>query len=146
MMGQEPGIFTIDEDPSASELKALISRCELFLGATMHAAIAALSSDVPTIMLSWSHKYSGLMEQIGLERFVWDMESPVEELEQLIEEVWETRSAIREVLRRYNETAQASVRLEVSRVLEIGAQSSDRDPSRTASCSSATSTRWRHST
>jgi polysaccharide pyruvyl transferase WcaK-like protein len=38
----------------------------------MHSCIAALSSNVPTLALGWSHKYRGIMKEVGLERYVFD--------------------------------------------------------------------------
>ena len=120
IMRRRADVFALTGDLSASDIKAAIGRCNLFLAARMHAAIAALSSDVPTIMLSWSHKYAGLMEQIGLERFVWNIESPVEQLEQLIEEGWKARRDIRQTLRAYNQAARQMVRQEVAEIMQMG--------------------------
>lgn len=86
----------------------------------MHAAIAALSSGVPTIMLSWSHKYPGLMEEIGLQKLVWSLQSRAEELEALIEELWQERAVIRHRLHAYTRAAQDAVHAEVARILAIG--------------------------
>lgn len=120
LVGQNSGVCAIEGDPSPCELKGVISQCDLFLGARMHAAIAALSSGVPTIMLSWSHKYPGLMEEIGLQKFVWSLESRAEELEALIEELWQERAVIRHRLHAYTRAAQDAVHAEVARILAIG--------------------------
>ncbi len=55
----------------ADELKGLISQCRIFIGARMHANIAALSSCVPTLAISYSHKTEGIMKLLGLERWVY---------------------------------------------------------------------------
>lgn len=94
----------------------------------MHAAIAALSSNVPTIMLSWSHKYSGLMQEIGLEHCVWQSGGCAAELEQLIDWTWERRGPIRAVLEAYNETAREAVQNEVRFLLEPAARRQESSP------------------
>lgn len=48
----------------AGELKWLISRCAVFAGARTHATIAALSSSVPTLSLSYSVKAVGINQDI----------------------------------------------------------------------------------
>ena len=57
-------------DYRPEELKGVISRCSLFVGARMHANIAALSSGVPVVALSYSHKTAGIMAQFGQSAFV----------------------------------------------------------------------------
>ena len=47
------------------ELKGIISRCFLFAGARMHANIAALSSGVPVLAISYSHKTPGIMQMFS---------------------------------------------------------------------------------
>ena len=48
----------------AAELKGLIAQCEVFVGARTHATIAALSSGVPTLSLSYSLKAIGINQDI----------------------------------------------------------------------------------
>ena len=56
---------------SPSELKGVISRCDLFLGARMHSNIGAISTHVPTIAMSYSHKTIGIMGSVGMEDYVF---------------------------------------------------------------------------
>lgn len=57
-------------DYQPGELKAIISGCHMFLGARMHANIAALSSGVPVVALSYSHKTPGIMSLLGQSEYV----------------------------------------------------------------------------
>lgn len=50
---------------SPIQAKSLISNMDIFLGARMHATIAAFSSGVATIPLAYSRKFAGLFENIG---------------------------------------------------------------------------------
>ncbi len=69
------GIKLIKGDYSPEELKGIIGRCDLFIGARMHSNIASTSMHVPTIALAWSHKYHGIMKMLGQERYVCDIET-----------------------------------------------------------------------
>src|SRR5690606_15249443 len=59
-------------DYRPEELKGIIGCTQLFLGARMHANIAALSSGVPVVALSYSHKTTGIMAMFGQESRVID--------------------------------------------------------------------------
>lgn len=67
------------EDCGCRELKYLISKCEIFIGARTHSTIAAYSSCVPTIVLGYSVKSKGIAKDIfgSYEHYVL----PVQELE-----------------------------------------------------------------
>jgi colanic acid/amylovoran biosynthesis protein len=92
-------IYSIDEDYSASELKALIGQMDFLIASRFHSAIAALSMRVPVIIVGWSHKYVELMTMIGQEDHVIDYRSvPYEELKEKIVEKWENRMKIKQIL------------------------------------------------
>ncbi|WP_348699992.1 polysaccharide pyruvyl transferase family protein [Duganella fentianensis] len=56
---------------NACELKDIIARCTLFIGARTHATIAALSTCVPTVSIAYSVKARGLNRDLfGHERYV----------------------------------------------------------------------------
>ena len=119
-MGRPEWIAVVRQDLTPQELKGVIAKCDAFLGARMHASIAALSSGVPTILLSWAHKYKGLMEYIGLPEFVWNVTDDVEELEELFAKLWEGRGEIAKVLEQYNSQSKHLIRQEISSLVEIG--------------------------
>jgi len=48
----------------ARETKALIGKCDYFIGMRFHATIAALSQSIPTLALSHSPKFTGLYKEI----------------------------------------------------------------------------------
>lgn len=58
---------------NSNELKSIIGRCDLFIGSRMHACIAAVSQRVPTVSLSYSDKFAGVMETLGVESLVADL-------------------------------------------------------------------------
>ena len=65
-------VATITSNYTSEELKGIIARCDLFVGARMHANIAATSMCVPTIAIAYSIKAPGVMKMVGLEKYVCD--------------------------------------------------------------------------
>jgi colanic acid/amylovoran biosynthesis protein len=64
-------LFYANVDFNASELKYLISICDVFVGERTHATIAALSSFVPTLSISYSVKSHGINRDVfGHEDYV----------------------------------------------------------------------------
>jgi polysaccharide pyruvyl transferase WcaK-like protein len=55
------------------QIKYLIGQCSFFVGSRMHACIAALSQSVPTVSLSYSDKFAGVMESIQIGESVVDL-------------------------------------------------------------------------
>lgn len=64
------GIHLVEDDLSPIELKSLISLAYFHIGARYHSVVAALSSGVPAISISWHPKYKDLMRAYGTEDFV----------------------------------------------------------------------------
>ena len=69
-IGEDIETIVLSGDYRPEELKAIIATCRVFCGARMHANIAALSSGVPTIAISYSHKTDGIMSDFGFGDFV----------------------------------------------------------------------------
>ncbi len=57
-------VSIVDSELSCTELKFIISRCRFFIGARTHATIAAYSTGVPTIALSYSVKSLGIAQDL----------------------------------------------------------------------------------
>lgn len=57
-------ICIISENLSASEYKYIISKCRFFIGARTHAMIAAYSSCIPSIAITYSTKGRGIAKDI----------------------------------------------------------------------------------
>lgn len=87
-------------DYRPDELKAVISRCEVFVGCRMHANIAALSTGVPTIAIAYSHKAPGIMETFEQGRFALPIAELSEGmLDRALRDVAADEQQIRETLR-----------------------------------------------
>jgi polysaccharide pyruvyl transferase WcaK-like protein len=61
-----PGrILYCDDRLDHRQTKSLIGQCDLFIGARMHACVAAVSQCVPTVALAYSQKFKGVMDLVG---------------------------------------------------------------------------------
>lgn len=69
---QTPAVV-ICGDYTPDILKGIISRCGLYMGARMHANIAALTSGIPTLAIAYSHKTDGIMQLFGQSEYVCDI-------------------------------------------------------------------------
>lgn len=64
-LAAELGIAVAPDFASPSEAKSFIAGLDFFMGARMHACIAALSSGVPVLPLAYSRKFAGLFGALG---------------------------------------------------------------------------------
>jgi colanic acid/amylovoran biosynthesis protein len=83
------------------EIKYLIGQCDFFMGARMHACIAALSQCVPAVCMAYSRKFAGVMESIGCAELVADLcgqnqSEVVAQIERLFRERERVQKALRE--------------------------------------------------
>jgi polysaccharide pyruvyl transferase WcaK-like protein len=65
-----PGSVLAPAFATPSEAKSYIAGMDFFMGARMHACIAAFSSGVPVIPMAYSRKFAGLFGSIGYDRTV----------------------------------------------------------------------------
>jgi len=62
----EPGL-------DQGETKYMVGQCDFFVGARMHATIAAMSQTIPAVGLAYSDKFSGVFATAGVDDCVLDM-------------------------------------------------------------------------
>ena len=55
-----------------NEIKYVIGKCDFFIGARMHACIAAISQAIPAVCVAYSDKFIGVLETLGNESLVVD--------------------------------------------------------------------------
>jgi colanic acid/amylovoran biosynthesis protein len=78
---------------SAGEVKHVVSRLDWFVGARMHATIAALSSRVPVVGIAYSAKFQGVFDACGVGHRVLDARSlETNELVEASVEAWRDRA------------------------------------------------------
>lgn len=71
----EGKLHLTDPECDHREIKWLIGHCDFFLGARMHACIAALSQGIPAIGMAYSRKFSGVFESVEVPELVADLRS-----------------------------------------------------------------------
>ncbi|MEP0845660.1 MAG: polysaccharide pyruvyl transferase family protein [Phycisphaerae bacterium] len=65
--GDAAGVTLIERELSAPALRALIGRMDFYLASRFHSMVSALASQVPTLLVGWSHKYREVMRMFDLE-------------------------------------------------------------------------------
>ncbi len=102
---QHPNLFLAPFFLSPSEAKSYISSMDLFLGARMHACIAAFSAGVPVLLLGYSRKYSGLFKDSLNYPYILEMASnfSVMSVMRMIQEMLNDLPKIRSYIQRQNE-------------------------------------------
>lgn len=110
----------------SDELKGIIGRCTVFIGARMHANIAALSSSIPVLALSYSHKTHGIMEALGQKKWVIPGEQITEShLAFMIKKLWKQRHSVAETLRESSQNLEANARKNIYLVRQLVESKSD---------------------
>lgn len=115
-----PDLIVLNERLDPEELRHLIGCCNAFVACRFHAMVSALSMNVPTLVLGWSHKYVEVMELFGqgarsIDAADLDARSLTEAVDALISD--------RETIRFEIQSAQADVRAlaarQIDRILDI---------------------------
>lgn len=91
-----PRVAYLDHFLNHREMKTLIGRCDVFIGARMHACVAAVSQGVPAVCLAYSGKFAGVMAPLGPAARVVDLRTAsTAELLQAALEVFKDRTLLR---------------------------------------------------
>ena len=100
----------ISQEYDQHELKALIGRCDFFIGSRMHACIAALSQCVPAVGLAYSRKFRGVFESIGVEELVLDLRKHDHKyILETLDQAYEQREYFRAQLQKKMPSVRASI-------------------------------------
>ena len=81
---------------SPPEAKGYISAMDFFLGARMHACIAAFSTGVPVVPMAYSRKFAGLFGLLGFDRTVDCTRDDAATIRSAVETAWVDRKAVAE--------------------------------------------------
>lgn len=87
----------VDKSLNAAELKAVISHCDLIIASRMHASIAALSTGIPVVGISYSHKMKGIFRLMGVDSVV-DIRELDWKITHTISEIFQKSESIRKNL------------------------------------------------
>jgi len=81
------------------EAKNYIASLDFFMGARMHATIAAFSSGVPVVPMAYSRKFNGLFEQTLLYPYMIDMKvDTIETMISKLDESFSNRIKLKEIV------------------------------------------------
>lgn len=88
-------VKVINNEYSPEILKGIISLCDMFVGARMHANIAATSMGVPTLAIAYSHKAYGIMKMLGVEEYVLDFKTmSFDDMKVKIDDLWDNKKEV----------------------------------------------------
>jgi colanic acid/amylovoran biosynthesis protein len=105
-----------------NEIKYIIGQCDVFVGARMHACIAAVSQGIPTVCVAYSDKFIGVMEGVRAGSIVLDgRDLNITEAVKLLGRSIDERAAIRDQLREKMMEIKKTV-LSLSKQLRISAE------------------------
>jgi len=111
-----PYIYTFEKEYREEQIKAIIGKCDFFVGSRMHACIGAISMGVPAVPVAYSRKFAGIWEIYGMKDCIADARTMnINQIIEKIDHCFENRDRIREIL-----TAEMkNVREESSSMLEF---------------------------
>ena len=66
-------VFIINEDLSPEDVMKIIGCMDILIGTRMHSNIFALIMNVPPVAIAYEHKTYGIMEMLGLENWILDI-------------------------------------------------------------------------
>ncbi|MBN1816829.1 MAG: polysaccharide pyruvyl transferase family protein [Sedimentisphaerales bacterium] len=92
-------VLVLEGGYDQNQIKYLIGLCDFFLGARMHATIAALSQFVPVVGMAYSKKFAGVFQTAGSQDCVVDMRRLEEsQLLERIGQLYQNRQAMHTLL------------------------------------------------
>lgn len=65
-------VHVVIREYDQNEIKGIIGLCDFFIGSRMHACIAALSQNIPTIGVAYSKKFKGVFDSVGAGDWIID--------------------------------------------------------------------------
>ncbi len=89
-----PGCILAPAFTSPSQAKSYIASLDFFMGARMHACIAAFSSGVPVVPMAYSRKFAGLFGSLGYPHTVDCTREDADTIRRKIAAAWEQRAGL----------------------------------------------------
>jgi polysaccharide pyruvyl transferase WcaK-like protein len=89
-----PGVQVAPAFESPSDAKSYIANLDFFMGARMHACVAAFSAGVPVVPMAYSRKFAGLFGSLGYNHTVDCTTDSTEDILVRIFEAYENRERL----------------------------------------------------
>lgn len=98
------------------EIKSLYENLDFLVGTRMHSVIFALTGYVPTIAIEYEHKTMGIMEELGLKKWVIPLSNVssvnlINKFNQLIHEKKSYKAKLKKTLPKYIRTGHKKIRM-----------------------------------
>jgi polysaccharide pyruvyl transferase WcaK-like protein len=94
-----PHIYTFEEKYKEDQIKAIIGKCDFFIGSRMHACIGAISMGVPTVPVAYSRKFIGIWDIYGMKDCIADAQTmDINEIMSKIDHCYNNRNKIKDVI------------------------------------------------
>jgi colanic acid/amylovoran biosynthesis protein len=92
-------VVLVEQEPTPEQLKAIYGLMDIFMGSRLHATLFAVTEHVPTLVIQYQYKSRGVMQMLGLEQWVIEIErADSRNLIGLLMRLWSEREAVRQVL------------------------------------------------
>lgn len=117
---QIQGNFIIlDNDLSPLQIKGMIGKFNYFIGTRMHSNIFTTSMRVPTVAIAYEKKTNGIMETVGLEDYVVEIDDITsEKLIEKIDKMIKNKDIIKDKLNTKIEAIRNEIMENISRVMK----------------------------
>lgn len=107
---KKENVLLISKEYFAPELKGIIESCDFMIAARYHSIVASLSLGIPTLAISWHHKYPELMNLFDQSKYICSIyELTYEEAISLFSDLWENQCEIRSIIMQKGQTITKSV-------------------------------------
>lgn len=96
-------VICLDVPYSPKETKAIIKQFDMFISGRVHAFVAAVSQNIPTVLITRghggiSHRNIGFARSVGLEEYIADPHSSADMIQKILK-CWTNRIELREQLK-----------------------------------------------
>lgn len=96
-------VVLMEDQLGPRDMKAVLGRAEALVGVRFHSLVLATSMDVPSMSLSYAHKNTAIMHQMGLDGFALDIATVERDAAvAMLDDVLGRRTEIRATLERTN--------------------------------------------
>lgn len=119
LLKEFPAISVAPVFSGPSEAKSYISGLDFFVGARMHACIAAFSSGVPVVPLAYSRKFTGLFATLGYPHVADCQRQSNDEVADLVTRTYADSETVRESIARGNQVAEQRLAQYVGRLSDL---------------------------
>ena len=118
LVKNKQAVKIISKEFNASQLKKIISHCDLLVASRMHAIIAGVSSQIPVIGIAYSHKLKGLFNTLGLKTMI-DIEDLDWNITEMIKKTIESSEEIKKSLEKEIPKMKKLAEIPAEKVAEI---------------------------